>query len=347
MKDLSGVEMYNYIDKNQYHDTYGDVLNDVIPWGDVYLSRLKIFIQNLAAKYANDTTVTYINAIGGHISRGLPDSVVVDVTKKTKTAFWKVYPYSAEMLSSKMTPIIDFYMIQFPKTPLWCSVDYVSFETKASGKAANYLASLYTNYGISNYPDRFGLFREDIAGCTNFPPNTGSQWHIMKNNQGRTGAQMLWSVQDGPERMNKCGISPNTKAAVLDSAVNKGLAFGMRYIEIYGADIDDLSLAATIEKANRKLIEKGKEFAPTVSGPIEIPNVSIYPNPAKDQIAIEFPGKSYDISIFDLTGSKVFQEDNLYEKIVLQCQNFCSGIYLIKFSAKDKTWFTKKITILN
>ena len=40
----------------------------------------------------------------------------------------------------------------------------------------------------------------------------------MKQNPCRTGAQMLWSVQDGPNRMNKCGITPNTEPVVLDSA---------------------------------------------------------------------------------------------------------------------------------
>jgi len=76
---------------------------------------------------------------------------------------------------------------------------------------------------------------------------------------------MLWSVQDGPGRMNQCGIIPNTKPLVLDSAVNKGIAFGMRYIEIYGADIDDTSLAANIALANTNLMNTEKHCNTTTS----------------------------------------------------------------------------------
>ena len=85
MKTIPNVETYYYIDKNTFHSTYGQIVSDVIPWGDVYLDRLKLFIQLLANKYANDTTVSYVNAIGGNISRGLPDSVLTDTILKTKS----------------------------------------------------------------------------------------------------------------------------------------------------------------------------------------------------------------------------------------------------------------------
>jgi hypothetical protein len=61
---------------------------------------------------------------------------------------------------------------------------------------------------------------------------------------------MLWSVQDGPERMNKCGITPNSKEAVLTAAVENGLTLGMRYMEIYAADVSDTALDEVCEQAN-------------------------------------------------------------------------------------------------
>ena len=59
--------------------------------------------------------------------------------------------------------------------------------------------------------------------------------------------------------MNQCGMVPNTKSFVLDTAINKGLSYGMRYLEIYGVDILDTSLSNSIQKANIKLINKGLE----------------------------------------------------------------------------------------
>ncbi|MCX6319715.1 MAG: hypothetical protein NTW29_20720 [Bacteroidetes bacterium] len=236
-----GASSYSYIDKNTFHTTYLDTLKDVITWDNIYLDRVKNLISKFAEKYAADTTVAYFNLIGGQISRGLPDSVI---TASGTKAFWTVFPYNADTVYSKMKPILDLYMTKFPKTPLWCSVDYVSFESKASGRANNYLCTQFVNYGVTNYPDRFGCWREDISAC-NPQPNvqSTSQWYTMAQNNTRTGAQMLWSVQDGPDRMNKCGILPNTKQVVLDSSIKNGLRLGMRYFEVYGADIQDASLA--------------------------------------------------------------------------------------------------------
>ena len=258
--DSVGVRHYYYIDKNKFHSTYGKPITDIIPWDTLYVNRYKIFLQNIASKYANNSTVSYLNAIGGAFSRALPDSVILDTTKLTLQPFWTAFNYNADTLGKIMNSMTDYYMDLFPSTTLWCSVDYVLFQPNANGLARNYLASFYCNYGINKYPDRFGLWREDIAGCN--PPNTisqGSQWAILQQNPCRTGAQMLWSVQDGPLRMNQCGMVPNTKSFVLDTAINKGLSYGMRYLEIYGVDILDTSLSNSIQKANIKLINKGLE----------------------------------------------------------------------------------------
>ena len=347
IKTFSNVQVYFSIDKNQFHTTYGKVISNVIPWNPTYLERVKNFIQQMALKYANDTTVSYVNAIGGQISRNLPDTVLIDTTLKVKSAFWKAFPYNADTVAKKMLPVIDFYMTNFPKTPLWCSVDYVSFEQKATGRTANYLATLYTSYGISTYPDRFGLWREDIAGCTLFPPQTGNQWNILKNNTDRTGAQMLWSVQDGPTRMNMCGIVPNTKQEVMDSAVNKGLNFGMRYLEIYGVDIDDSSLNPNIQNANAKLIARGKQLNSTGIAELNSYKVKVYPSPARDYFSIEFPQPNTDIKLLDISGRLILQQKNQTGKVNINCKNISCGIYFLQLINQNTLVSNSKIIISN
>jgi hypothetical protein len=249
-----GASSYSYIDKNPNHATYLDTLKGVITWDNIYLSRVSNLINKFAEKYATDTTVAYLNLIGGQISRGLPDSVI---TPSGSKPFWREFAYNADTVVARMKSALDLYMSKFPKTPLWCSVDYVSFEPRASGKAINYLCSQVVAYGVSNYPDRFGCWREDLSACN--PQSTiqpTSHWYTMFQHSSRTGAQMLWSVQDGPNRMNKCGIVPNTKQAVLDSSINNGLRLGMRYFEIYGADIQDAALATNIASYNAILRAK-------------------------------------------------------------------------------------------
>lgn len=345
MKDIPNIQQYYSIDNNQYHSTFGKIITDVIPWNSAYLDRVKLLLQQLSVKYSNDTTVAYINAIGGQISRGLPDTVLIDTILKTKAAFWKAFPYNADNLANTMLPVIDYYMNLFPKTALWCSVDYVSFEPKASGRTPNYLASLYCNYGITNYPDRFGLWREDIAGCTIYPALSGSQWRIMQNYPERTGGQMLWLVQDGPTRMNKCGITPNTKQEVLDSAVNKALIFGMRYLEIYGADIDDSSLSLNIQNANAKLIARGKQLTSTGMSELNSCNIKVYPNPAKRFFTIELPEENTDLKLVDISGRIIYQQKNQTGKVNLDCQNVAPGIYFLQLINQNSLVYSSKIIL--
>jgi len=332
--DSLGATQYYYIDKNTYHSTYGQAVAKIIPWDSVYIERYKILLDKLAEKYANDTTVAYINTVGGAFSRGMPDSVVTDTALLTTAPFWVAHNYNADTLGGIINEMTDYYMSLFPNTHLWCSVDYVSFQTKATGQPRNYLASIYTNYGVNNYPSRFGLWREDLAGCNPNLSNisTGSQWHIMQQHYCRTGAQMLWNVQDGPTRMNKCGIVPNTKAAVLDSAVNKGIALGMRYLEIYSSDITDASLSSTIQNANNALkrISCPLSTLTSTKSHDEEPAFSFYPNPVTDILTIDFKtDQATSVQVFNATGVLI-REVAVASKAQLDVSDLQSGLYIIR-----------------
>jgi len=249
-----GVRYYEYIDRNVYHDTYLDTLADYVPWDDLYIERLKILIHQLASRYANEAAVSYVNMVAVQMSRNLPDSTV-------SGKFYEQFDYDPDYLVARMKEVLDYYMVKFPATPLWSSMDYITFEPEASGNARNYVASAYSQYGIGQYPDRFGLWREDLSGCNpdieNLQPT--AHWYMLKQNPCRTGAQMLWHVQDGPDRMNKCNIVPDSKEAVLSAAVEKGLTLGMRYLEIYAADVNDTSLGAVCRQANDALISESQD----------------------------------------------------------------------------------------
>ena len=342
--DSIGVQQYYYIDKNTAHSTYGEVISNVVPWDSIYVGRYKNLLQHLSVKYASISTVSYINAIGVAFSRGLPDTVLTDTTLLIQQPFWTAYNYNADTLGHLMMQITDYYMTLFPTTPLWCSVDYVLFQPSATGQARNYLANIYCNYGITNYSDRFGLFREDISACNPSPTiNTGSQWYIMQQNHCRTGAQMLWSVQDGPVRMNACGILPNTKSIVLDSAVNKGLSFGMRYLEIYGTDILDVSLATSIQQANNKLIAKGLACNPTtgIKEPISETAFSLCPKPASEILRIVFRDNQIikqEIEIYNSIG-RFIKTIKLTDTSEINIADLPKGFYFLHFK---NTQFTQK-----
>ena len=167
----------------------------------------------------------------------------------------------------------------------------------------------------------------------------------MQNYPERTGGQMLWSVQDGPTRMNKCGITPNTKQEVLDSAVNKGLTFGMRYIEIYGADIDDSSLSLNIQNANAKLIARGKQLTSTGISELNSCNIKVYPNPAKRFFTIELPEENTVLKLVDISGRIIYQQKNQTGKVNLDCQKAAPGIYFLQLINQNSLVYSSKIIL--
>jgi hypothetical protein len=336
--DSLGAQHYYFIEKSSFSPNFGQIVSDVIPWDSIYVARYKILLQNLSNKYSNNPIVAYINAIGGNFSRGLPDTVIVDTITLAKQPFWIAHNFNADTLGLLMNQMTDYYMSLFPSTPMWCSVDYVTFQPNASGQPRNYLASIYCNHGITNYADRFGLFREDISGCNPNFSNTSvnSHWYLMQQNTCRTGAQMLWSVQDGPSRMNQCGILPNTKTMVLDSAVNKALALGMRYLEVYGIDIADASLTTSIQRANNNLISTGLVCSPTtgLNEVISENKFSIYPNPANEYLTIRNNGnlnEKSQIQIFNTLGL-LCKESSLSSSLQLDISKLTKGLYFVRLN---------------
>ncbi|MBS7787305.1 T9SS type A sorting domain-containing protein [Flavobacterium sp. CYK-55] len=341
-----GALSYSYVDNNPYHSTYGQVLTDNVPFDNIYINRVKNLLLWLSIKYANNPTVSYINAVGGQISRGLPEDIITDTPSMSTAPFWSTFNYDADIVASKINLVIDYYMSLFPNTPLWCSVDYVTFEPNASNRPRNYLASQYTDYGVSNFPDRFGLWREDISGCTTTNPNSSSHWSIMLNNPCRTGAQMLWNVQDGPLRMNQCGISPNTKQAVFDEAINKALFYNMNYVEVYGADVQDPSLSTNIINANNLLNNQSITCSLYTNSFLFNNKFTISPNPASETIQINFNEVNYtaiDAYIYNILGQKV-----IYKKVVgnepIDISYLNNGVYIIQIKSKNEIG-TQKIAI--
>ena len=219
-----GVPTYDYIDNKPNSPTFGQTLQAPVTWSAPYVARLTSLVQQLGERYADDTTLVYVNAIAGRMNNNFPATVA------DGQAFYTATGYHPDTLLAKMKLVLDAYMAVFPNTPAWNSVENISFEIPASGRPNKWVADNYASYGVTNYPDRFGVWREDLSACTNLNTATG-HWSIVAAHPCRNGAQMLWNVQDGPDRMNQCGaISPNTKSLVLEGA------YTATYIAANGCD---------------------------------------------------------------------------------------------------------------
>lgn len=217
-----------------------------VPYDPVFLAKWTAFISAAGARYANESTVAYVLGSSESVTNGwgMP-------TTDANGNSWTSYDYTTDKLLGAMKTIVDAFMGAFPTTAEWVEVGVITFEPDVSGNTTTYVAEQIADYGFSTYPDRFGVWREDISGCTGEPAQ--GAWPILWDHKGRDGAQMLWHVQDGPTRMNKCGLMPNDKPTVLQAAVQRGLDYGMPYLEIYEVDVTDPDLAGVIQFASQNL----------------------------------------------------------------------------------------------
>ncbi len=342
--DSLNAPVYYYVKNNPWNKNNGDTLMGYITWNSIYLNRLDTLLEHLAQKYATDSTVKYINFVSGLITRGFPDSVI---TATGQSPFWTEFNYDADTILPHLKQSLDRYMTLFPNTPLWSSIDYVKFEMHASGNPPNYLISQYVDYGVDNYPDRFGLWKEDLAGCIDWGiKNPGSTWYTMAQYSCRHGSQMLWHVQDGPYRMNKCNIAPSdssatSKIAVMDSTFALGMSMGMRYFEIYPIDLNDADLQGTFINRHNQLDTMCQGTTSIFQYNISKENASIYPNPTNGyfRINLRIKYKTLEVIIYNTLGKKVGTFNNQPE---IDITHLPPGSYFLKIRI-DKKIETEKI----
>ncbi len=79
------------------------------------------------------------------------------------------------------------------------------------------------------------------------------------------------------------------------------------------------------------------------------PTMLIYPNPAIEKLTLELinmPGNTSIISIYNITGSVVFNTKLSSEVIEIDISAFDAGLYFIKVNSGNRT-FTQRVEIQN
>jgi len=231
-------------------DPSGDTYPIPVPWDEIFLDAYTAFVSAFGARYANEPTVAFVRGATESVTNGwgLPgtDSSGVPLSS---------YGYSPDKEVAALERVVDAFMTAFPRTLQWEEVGFVK-DTENLGVDAGYFAQAIADYGFTKYPDRFEVWREDLSDCTPNPP-TRADWTILAAHPGHDGAQMVWNVQDGPQafRMDGCTNAPPDKGTVLRDAIQKGIDFGMPYLEIYEADCKDTdpAMVAALQLAAQQL----------------------------------------------------------------------------------------------
>jgi Beta-galactosidase len=205
-------------------------------WDPVWLAKKTAMITVLGARYSNNPVV---KIVGASFANANSEDWAVPHTPPEVTAWFAAGYTSAKMLNAGRQ-IIDATMAAFPN-------QYVALAVASNGPRLDpdpdYVARNAVLNADASWPGRLIVQKNSLGTFIPAAPGTGTGWELLWNSRPEVAGQMVWwCYGDTTYRVNH-GV-PMDPSTALTNSVDKGAAYGMKYIEIYRKDVLNL-LAAT------------------------------------------------------------------------------------------------------
>jgi hypothetical protein len=218
-----------------FHDGQRSVTIAVF-WDPVWLEKKTAMIAAVGARYSGNPAV---KIVGASFANANNEDWGVPHTPPEVTAWFAAGYTSAKMLDAGRQ-IIDTVMTAFPN-------QYVALAVAANGPRLDpdpdYVARNAVLNARASWPGRLIVQKNSLATFIPTAPGTGTAWELLWNSRPHVAGQMLYRCHgDTTYRVNH-GVPIDPSTALVNS-VDKGVAYGMKYIEIYRKDVSNL-LAAT------------------------------------------------------------------------------------------------------
>jgi endo-1,4-beta-xylanase len=257
-----GVRTLAFVDENQYHASHGDTLTIPVFWDPQLLAAKKKFIQALGARLSGQARLSLVSA---QCANATTDDWNVPRTPEAIAA-WKALGYSDEKLLAACKEIVDATMQAFPKQVVRMAIGRVPPELTARPDG---VVTDLVRYAAERYPGRFLVQRHNLAAPTPRPDAANLfGWEVIRDARPRAAAQFLWPATDTQSCRLDRGTAPCRAQDMFARAVDVALAYHLRYVEVYAADLQAPELSGELERLARGL-ESAK--APD-SGPAVPPN---------------------------------------------------------------------------
>ena len=205
-------------------------------WDPVWLEKKLAMITAVGARYSSNPAVKIVGASFANASSedwGVPHT-------PPEVAAWFAAGYTSDKMLEAGRQIIDATMEAFPNS-------YVTLAVAANGPTLDPNPSYVARNAVLNarasWPGRLIVQKNSLGTFIPAAPGTGTPWDLLWNSRPDVAGQMVyWCYGDMTYRVNH-GVPIDPSIALMNS-VDKGAAYGTKYIEIYRTDIINL-LAAT------------------------------------------------------------------------------------------------------
>ncbi len=223
-----------------------------VPWDPVFLGAWEQFVQALGARYGSNPLLTNVKITGINTTT---DETMLPKTP-TDVSNWQALGYTRLEVENAWQAIADTFATAFPIKGLVLLTVPSGFP--AIDNNGNIISSMLKagdsvlpgdliSGGISRYGAQFIVQNNGLSDTWISPQVTAVAGQV------NTGYQMLWNVSNDPTYRMTGGQTPYDPATVLQVAVNKALAAGAHYLEIYQIDILNANLADVLASAESSL----------------------------------------------------------------------------------------------
>ena len=206
-------------------------------WDKTYLAKKKAMITALGAHFTGNPAVKIVSA---SFANANSEDWGVPHTAPEVTA-WLNAGYTSDKLISAGKQIIDATMTAFPN-------QYVTLAVGGNGHAGatgnldpddSYVARNAVLNARATWPGRLIVQKNTLAKFIPPAPGIGTLWELLWNSGPDVAGQMVyWCYGDTTYRVNSgVAIAPSI---ALRKSIDNGVAYGMKYIEIYHTDVLNL-----------------------------------------------------------------------------------------------------------
>jgi hypothetical protein len=209
-------------------------------WDPVYLAKKTDMIAALGARYSSNPAVTIVSA---SFANATSEDWGVPHTGPEVTA-WFAAGYATDKMLAAGKQIIDATMVAFPNQDVTLAVGGNGHAGRTGNldPDASYVARNAVLNARASWPGRLIVQKNSLGTTIPAAPGTGSLWGLLWDSGPDVAGQMVyWCYGDTKYRVN--GGVPIDPSLALTTSVDDGVAYGMKYIEIYHKDILNLPAA--------------------------------------------------------------------------------------------------------
>jgi hypothetical protein len=204
-------------------------------WDPVWLEKKTAMIAAVGARYSNNPAV---KIVGVSFANANSEDWAVPHTA-AETDAWLAAGYTSEKMIAAGMQIIDATMEAFRN-------QHATLAVAGNGPRLDpdpdYVAANAVLNAHASWPGRLIVQKNSLATHIAAAPGTGTRWELLWNSRPNVAGQMIyWCYGDPTYRVND-GI-PIDPSVALANSVDKGVAYGMNYIEIYRTDVVNLPAA--------------------------------------------------------------------------------------------------------